>query len=97
MPDGKEIASFYEVTREPGVEVVLWAEGAGVSADHYTFAAEGGGTRVTKRTVLELPYLLALIGGMFVGNDVGAAKQRRVVDVQRLKAAFESSASPSED
>jgi len=98
MPDGREVDGVYEVTSDvPGVEVVLTAEGAGLTADHYTFAAEGGGTRVVKRTVLELPYMLALAGGMFFSGDGGAANQRRVDEVHRLKAAFESAANPSSD
>jgi hypothetical protein len=91
MTDGRQIEGVAEMTSDvPGVEVVLMADGAGLTGDYYSFAAEGGGTRVIKRTVVELPYMLALAGGMFLAGDGGAANQRRVDELQRLKTAFES-------
>lgn len=91
-PSGQEMEGVIELTRdEPGVEVDLLVEGAGATGDYYHFAAQNGGTIVTKQTVVELPYLLALIGGMFlVKGEAPAAQQRRINEVQALKTAFES-------
>jgi hypothetical protein len=76
---------------EPGVAVAIQVEGAGASGDYYSFAAQDGGTLVTKRTVVELPYVLALAGGMFmVKGEAPASQQRRINEVQELKTVFES-------
>ena len=91
-PDGSEVGGTVVVTRdEPGAKVVIQLEGAGSSGDYYSFAPQDGGTLVTKQTVVELPYLLALAGAMFaVRGEAPAAQQRRVNEVQALKTAFES-------
>ncbi len=91
-PDGREYRGMITLTRdEPGVEVDIELEGAGSSGDYYNFAAQDGGTLVTKRTVIELPYVVALIGGTLIARGaVGAARQRRMNEVQALKTAFES-------
>ena len=91
-PDGKEFEGVVTLARdEPGVEVDLLLDGAGASGTYYSFAASDGGTMVTDRTVVELPYVLALIGGMFiVKGEAPAARQRRINEVQALKTAFES-------
>jgi hypothetical protein len=91
-PDGQEVGGTVVLTSdEPGVKVVIQLEGAGSSGDYYSFAPQGGGTLVTKRTVVELPYVLALAGGMFaVRGEAPAAQQRRINEVQALKTAFES-------
>jgi len=91
-PEGGEVIGVYVTTRdEPGVEVDIQAEGAGATGDYFTFAARDGGTLVTQRTVVELPYLLALIGGTFMARgEAPAAQQRRINEVQALKTAFES-------
>lgn len=92
MPDGQEIAGVIEMTRDdPGVEVDILLAGTGASGDYYTFAAEGGGTLVTKRNVFEMPYILALAGGIFaLRGDPTGAHQRRVNELNALKQAFES-------
>ncbi len=91
-PDGKEYSGVVELTRDdPGVAVDLLLEGAAATGDYYVFMARDGGTLVTKRTVVELPYLLALTGAMFiVKGEASAAQQRRINEVQALKTAFES-------
>jgi hypothetical protein len=91
-PDGKEYSGVVELTRDdPGVEVDLLLEGAAATGDYYGFTAEGGGTTVIKRTVVELPYVLALTGAMFmVKGEAPAAQQRRINEVQALKTAFEA-------
>jgi hypothetical protein len=92
-PDGREYRGVITLTRDqPGVEVDIELEGAGSSGDYYNFAAQDGGTLVTKRTVVELPYAVALIGGTLIARGAAAAaRQRRINEVQALKAAFESS------
>jgi hypothetical protein len=91
-PDGQEVGGTVVLTRdEPGAKVVIQVEGAGSSGDYYSFAPQAGGTLVTKQTVVELPYLLALAGAMFaVKGEAPAAQQRRINEVQALKTAFES-------
>jgi hypothetical protein len=91
-PDGREYRGMITLTRdEPGVEVDIELEGAGSSGDYYNFAAQDGGTLVTKRTVVELPYVVALIGGTLIARGAAAAaQQRRINEVQALKTAFES-------
>lgn len=90
--DGKEYEGVISLARdEPGVEVDLLLDGAGASGDYYRFVGGERGTVVTYRNVVELPYLLALMGGMFiVKGQAPAAQQRRVNEVQALKTAFES-------
>ncbi|HET7419456.1 MAG TPA: hypothetical protein VFL27_03670 [Candidatus Dormibacteraeota bacterium] len=91
-PDGRQVGGVVELTRdEPGVEVDLVIVGAGASGDYYSFVAAQGGTLVTQKTVVQLPYVLALAGGMLMarGDDLGA-HQRRVNELQALKTAFES-------
>lgn len=92
MPDGRQIAGVIELTRDdPGVEVDILLAGAGSSGDYYSFAAKDGGTLVTYRSVFEMPYILALAGGMFaLRGDPTGAYQRRVNELNALKAAFES-------
>lgn len=92
MPDGREIAGVIEMTRDdPGVEVDILLAGTGASGDYYSFAAKDGGTLVTKRSVFEMPYVMALAGGMFaLRGDPTGAHQRRVNELNALKAAFES-------
>lgn len=94
-PTGREFEGVVTLARdEPGVEVDIQLEGTGASGDYYSFAAQDGGTLVTKRCVVEVPYVLALAGGMFAVRGEGpAAHQRRVDEVQALKMAFESGAS----
>jgi hypothetical protein len=91
-PDGREVQGVIVLARnEPGVGVDLTAEGAGTTGDYYNFAPQGDGTLVTLRSIVELPYFLALIGGMFmVKGAAPAAKQRRVNEVNALKTAFEA-------
>ena len=91
-PDGTEVGGTVVLTRcEPGVKVVIQLEGAGSSGDYYSFASQAGGTLVTKLTVVELPYMLALAGGRFaVKGEAPAAQQRRINEVQALKTAFEA-------
>lgn len=91
-PGGRQMTGTYVLTRDdPGVEVDLLVEGAGATGDYFTFAAQDGGTLVTQRTVVELPYLLALIGGTLISKGIaGEAQLRRINDVQALKTAFES-------
>lgn len=91
-PDGREIAGVIELTRDdPGVEVDLLLAGTGASGDYYSFSANGGSTLVTKRTVIELPYILGLAGLMFaLRGDPTGAHQRRVNELNALKTAFES-------
>jgi hypothetical protein len=90
--DGQQVAGVLDLTRdEPGVAVDFLIAGTGSSGDYYTFAAEPGGTLVNKRTVIELPYLVALAGGMLMARgQSAAAHQRRVNELQALKMAFES-------
>ena len=90
--DGKEYSGSVELTRnEPGVAVDLQLEGAASSGDYYSFAAKDGGTLVTKRSVVELPYVLALAGAMLMARgEAPAAQQRRIDEVQALKTAFEA-------
>jgi hypothetical protein len=92
LPDGREVGGVVVLTRDqPGVEVAVQLEGAGASGDYYSFAAQNGGTLVTKRTVVELPYVLALAGGMFmVKGEAPASQQRRINEVQALKTVFEA-------
>jgi hypothetical protein len=93
IPDsGRQISGTVELTRnEPGVAVVLQVVGAGASGDYYTFAARDGGTIVTVKSLVELPYPLALMGGMFMARgDAPAAHQRRVAELQALKTAIEA-------
>jgi len=91
-PDGREIGGVVVLTRdEPGVAVTIQIEGAGASGDYYSFAGQNGGTLVTKCTVVELPYVLALAGGMLmVKGEAPASQQRRISEVQELKTGFES-------
>lgn len=92
-PDGREYRGVITLARdEPGVEVDIGLEGAGSSGDYYHFVAQPDGTLVTKRTVVELPYMLALIGGVWIARGTAKdARQRRVNELLALKAAFESS------
>lgn len=90
--DGREIAGVIEVTRDdPGVEVDILLAGTGATGDYYSFSPSGGGTLVSKRTVVELPYILALTGAIFaLRGDPTGGHQRRVNEVNALKTAFES-------
>jgi hypothetical protein len=92
MPDGREMAGVIELTRDdPGVEVDILLAGTGASGEYYSFAAKEGGTLVTKRSVFEMPYILALAGGTFaLRGDPTGAHQRRVNELNALKQAFES-------
>jgi polyketide cyclase/dehydrase/lipid transport protein len=92
MPDGREIAGVIELTRDdPGVEVDILLAGTGASGDYYSFAPKDGGTLVTKRSLFEMPYILALAGGMFaLRGDPTGAHQRRINELNALKLAFES-------
>ena len=91
-PDGRDISGVIEMTRDdPGVEVDILLAGTGATGDYYSFSASGGGTLVSKRTVVELPYILALTGAMFaLRSDPTGGHQRRVNEVNALKTAFES-------
>lgn len=92
-PNGQQIGGVIELTRdEPGVEVDFLLAGTGASGDYYSFAGQEGGTLVTKKTVIQMPYVVALSGYMLMarGDDLGA-NQRRVNELKALKTAFESS------
>ena len=90
-PAGQQIGGVIERTRdEPGVEVDFLLEGTGATGDYYGFAAQPAGTMVTKKTVIQLPYMVALAGGMLMAtSDAPNARQRRVTELQALKSAFE--------
>jgi hypothetical protein len=74
---------------DPGKEVVVGVEGAGQSADQYLLSPSGGGTHVLYRTVLELPFFLALAGGMFLAGDKDRPR-RHTDELARAKAVFEA-------
>ena len=92
LPDGGQISGTLVQTRlEPGVAVTFQIEGAGASGDYYSFATQGDGTLVTKHSIIEVPYLMALLGGIFIArSEAAAAGQRTAREVQALKTAFES-------
>jgi hypothetical protein len=74
---------------EPGKEVVIGTEGAGVTADQFLLSPSGSGTHVLYRTVLEMPFLMALAGGMFLAGDKDRPV-RHTNELARAKAVFEA-------
>ncbi len=74
---------------DPGKEVVVGVEGTGLTADHYRFSPAGTGTHVFFRTVLELPYLMAVAGGMLLARDDDRPR-RHADELARAKAFFEA-------
>jgi hypothetical protein len=74
---------------EPGKEVVIGTEGAGVTADQFLLSPSGSGTHVLYRTVLEMPFLMALAGGMFLAGDKDRPR-RHTDELARAKAVFEA-------
>ena len=74
---------------DPGKEVVVGVEGAGLTADHYLLSPCASGTHVLCRTVLELPFFLALAGGMLMASDKDRPR-RHTEELARAKAVFEA-------
>ena len=92
VPPGsnKEIAGDLVVrVNDPGREVVVGVEGTGKTADHYVLSPAANGTHVFYRTVLELPFFMALAGGMFLSGDNDRSR-RHVEELARAKAVFEA-------
>lgn len=74
---------------EPGKEVTVGVEGAGGSADQFLLSPIGTGTHVLNREVLEVPFILALIGGMFFARDKDRSR-RHMEELLRAKVVFEA-------
>jgi hypothetical protein len=60
-----------------------------VTADHYILSPSGIGTHVLYRTVLEMPFVLALAGGRFLARDEDRPR-RHTDELARAKAVFEA-------
>jgi hypothetical protein len=92
VPPGsdKEIAGELVLrVNEPGKEVVVAVEGAGLTADQYLLSPAATGTHVFYRTLLEVPFFMALAGGMFLAGDKDRPR-RHVEELARAKAVFEA-------
>lgn len=79
---------------DPGKEVVVGVDGAGMTADQYILSPAGRGTHIVYRTMLELPFLMALAGGMFLAGDKDRPR-RHTEELARAKAVFEAAHSDS--
>ena len=74
---------------DPGKEVVVGVEGAGLSADQFLLSPSASGTHVLYRMVLELPFFLALAGGMLLARDKDRPR-RLTENLAHAKAVFEA-------
>ena len=98
MPGSGKLIEGDEVLTEnrPGQAVTAKVVGGGSSGDYFTLAPDGDATRVKLVDKVELPLLLALIGGRFAADAtyVTDATRRRQNELARAKAAFEGTPLP---
>jgi hypothetical protein len=73
---------------EPGKRVIVGVEGAGSTADEFFLTPSPTGTHVLNREVLELPFILGFVGGMFLARDPDRLR-RHTEELARAKALFE--------
>jgi hypothetical protein len=91
MPDGREISGLVELTRVvPGSEVVIRLVGVGRSGDYFTFSPAAAGTHVVYKTLIELPWVVALVGARFMTGPAADRNQKKATDLQALKAYIET-------
>ena len=74
---------------KPGAEVIVGAESAGLTSDQFYLTPAGTGTHVLNREVLELPFVLAVFGGMLLARDKDR-QRRHTEELARAKAVFEA-------
>jgi hypothetical protein len=90
MPDGREISGLIELTRVvPGSEVVIRLVGVGRSGDYFTFSPAAAGTHVLYKTLIELPWVMALVGARFMTGPAAERNQKKATDLQALKTYIE--------